>query len=45
LEQAELSAQTAHSVVVGKHALLSFLVQKEQNEENELVGFDSELVF
>jgi hypothetical protein len=30
---------------VGKHALLSFLVQKELNEESELVGFDSELVF
>lgn len=31
LEQAELSSQTAHSVVVGKHGLLNFLIQKEQH--------------
>jgi hypothetical protein len=30
LEQAELSAQTAHSVVMGKLALFNYLVVKEQ---------------
>ena len=53
-EQAELSAQTAHSAIMGKHALLSFLVNKEkimgqlreaEDEQMQQLTFETELVF
>lgn len=53
-EQAELSAQTAHSAILGKHALLSFLVNKEKNiskvkeaedDQMQQLTFETELVF